>query len=269
MALSNKHSNSVTPVRDSNPDMGSKVKSSQGSPRKDASVIAGSTDTVTSGQRGRRSMPAVRLARTRYADAQRRLAAIEKTVRVAKLDLAIAISRKDAVVARARIKAAMPSLKQAKQTLKQVSTTLRQILKVEAAKSRALAQARAVAIYKAKLQAKLDSDWNKVLGRFTAAWKNKCNKIIARKLAARLRKEAAKSRAAARKANAKARESVKRAETLAKARARKATTKARAKARKLAVQAKVKARLVVRKATRKAPLAAVPTSKVSRKKRSK
>jgi colicin import membrane protein len=220
------------------------------------------------GKRGRRSMPAVRQARRQYAKAMREVAGLEKQGRQQALELVSALDRKSAAAIRARIKVTSSLLKKAKQTQKAVTTELRRVLAVEAAKSRESVQARAVGLYKAKLEAKLKKDMEKAVNRFASIWKKKRNKIISRRLVAKVKKEAAKAAAARRKANAKARESVKRAETLAKARARKAMAKARAKAKKLAAKVKARTRRVGRKAARKARLVAVNTRRVSRKKRS-
>ncbi len=213
-------------------------------------------------------MPAVRVARSKFSRMQREVASHEKSIRTLTLELAVAATRKERALAKAGIKAATALLKKARSSLKQVAAELRRVLAVEAAKSRAMAQERALALYKLKLQSKLGKDLDKAVASFTSAWKKKPNKIVSRKLAARMKKEAAKASAASRKANAKAKESLQRAEALAKARARKAGVKAKTKARKLAVKAKAKAKLVVRKA-RKTPLAAVKTRKVLRKTRSK
>ncbi len=221
------------------PDMGSIVKRA-GRPRKEAVKDPGVSGVVTVGRRGRRSMPAVRIARKRFAQAQREVASTEKAVRLHSIELKIASSRNEAAQARSNLKAVAVVLKQARRDLKQVSAELRQILLVEAAKSRALAQARAIALYKSKLQNKLGKDLDKAIAKFTMAWRRRRNKIVARKLTARIRKETAKAKAASRKANAKARESVKRAEALAKARARKAAVKARVKAKKLATKLKTR-----------------------------
>lgn len=182
------------------------------------------------------------------------------------LELAVAATRKERALAKAGIKAATALLKTARSSLKNVAAELRRILAIEAAKSRAMAQERALAIYKLKLQSKLGKDLEKAMARFASVWKKKRNKIVSRKLSARMKKEAVKARAASRKANAKAKESLQRAEAIAKARASKAAVKAKIKARKLAVKAKAK--LVVRKA-RKTPLTAVKARKVLRKTRSK
>lgn len=233
-----------------------------------ASKSQGTQIVVPEGRRGRRSMPAVRVARSRFAKVQREVASHEKSIRILTIELAVAATRKEKVLARAGIKAAAALMKKARSSLKQVAAELRRVLAVEAAKSRAMAQERALALYKLKLESKLGKDLDKAVAKFAGVWKKKRNKIVSRKLAARMKKEAVKARAASRKANAKAKESLKRAEALAKARARKATAKAKAKARKLAVKAKAKAGLVVRKA-RKTPLAAVKTRKVLGKNRSK
>lgn len=224
-------------------------------------------------------MPAVRTARRRFTQAQRNVATHEKAARLHNIELNVASSRDEAATARGRLKAVTAMLKQARRNLKDVSADLRRILLVEAAKSRALAQARALALYKAKLQTRLGNDLDKAVAKFTQAWKKKRNKIVSRKLAAKVRKEAAKAKAASRKANTKAKESVKRAESLAKAKARKATVKAKAKAKKLAAKVKKKSGpavqgrngvgQVVRKTAGKAGLGAVGTRKVARKKRSK
>jgi histone H1/5 len=139
-----------------------------------------------------------------------------------------------------------------------------------------------MAMYKAKLQARSGADLDRAVVRFAAGWKRRRNKTIARKLVARLRKEAAKSRIAIKRANAKARESVRRAELLAKTRARKAAVKARAKLRKLMAKARSRARMAGKRAvkgkvvqgkavgrkTSKACLAAVSAKKVARHNRS-
>ncbi len=221
---------------------------------------------VQEGRRGRRSMPAVRVARSKFAKMQREVASHEKSIRSLMLELAVAATRKERALAKAGIKAAAALLKTARSSLKNVAAELRRILAIEAAKSRAMAQERSLAIYKLKLQSKLGKDLEKAMARFASVWKKKRNKIVSRKLSARMKREAVKARAASRKANAKAKESLQRAEAIAKARASKAAVKAKIKARKLAVKAKAK--LVVRKA-RKTPLTAVKARKVSRKTRSK
>lgn len=251
------------------------MKRKPGRPRKQngnstaaASKSQGTQTVVPAGRRGRRSMPAVRIARDRFARMQREVASHEKSIRTLTLELAVASTRKEKAVARAGIKSVAILVKKARSGLRQVAAELRRVLAAEAAKSRAMAQERALALYKLKLESKLGKDLEKAVAKFAGAWKKKRNKIVSRKLAARMKKEAAKARAASRKANAKAKESLKRAEALAKARARRAAAKAKVKARKLAAKAKAKAELVVRKA-RKTPLAAVKTRKVSRKNRSK
>jgi histone H1/5 len=211
-------------------------------------------------------MPAVRVARSKFAKMQREVASHEKSIRSLMLELAVAATRKERALAKAGIKAAAALLKTARSSLKNVAAELRRILAIEAAKSRAMAQERSLAIYKLKLQSKLGKDLEKAMARFASVWKKKRNKIVSRKLSARMKREAVKARAASRKANAKAKESLQRAEAIAKARASKAAVKAKIKARKLAVKAKAK--LVVRKA-RKTPLTAVKARKVSRKTRSK
>ena len=220
---------------------------------------------VPEGRRGRRSMPAVRAARSRYAKVQREVAGHEKAVRTYTLELAVAGGRGHKAKSKAAIRTAAAALRKARSNLKKIAAELRQVLADEAARSRALAQERALALYKLKLEVKLGKDLDKALARFASVWKKKRNKIVSRKLAARAKKEAEKSRAASRKANAKARESLERAEALAKARARKAEARVRAKAGKLAAMMKAKARLAVRKATRRTRLAAVGTRKVLRK----
>ncbi len=210
-------------------------------------------------------MPAVRAARSRFANAQREVAGYEKTVRMFTLELATAEGKQQRTRRKAAIRTATAALKKARNTLKQVAAELRQVLTVEAARSRALAEQRALAVYRLKLELKLGKDLDKALARFSSVWEQKRNKIVQRKLAARAKKEAEKSRAASRKANAKARESLERAESLAKARARKADARVRAKAGKLAAMTKAKAGLAVRKAARRTRLAAVDTRKVLRK----
>lgn len=226
------------------------------------------TTVVPEARRGRRSMPAVRVARGRFVRMQREVASHEKSVRNLSIEMAVAASRREKAMAKAGIKVAAGLLKKARRRLKQVAAELRQILAVEVAKSRAMAQERALALYKLKLESKLGKDLDKAVAMFVAAWKKKRNKIVSRKLAARMKREAVKARAASRKANAKAKESLKRAEALAKARASKAAVKAKTKARKLVVKAKAKAKLVVRKA-RQTRVVAVKATKVSRKNRSK
>lgn len=181
------------------------------------------------------------------------------------LELAAATGKQQKMKSKAGIRAATAGLKKSRSVLRVVTVELRRVLSEEAARSRALAQERALALYKLKLEVKLGKDLDKALARFASVWKKKRNKIVSRKLAARAKKEAAKSRAASRKANAKARESLRRAEALAKARARKAEARVKAKAGKLAAMVKAKARLAVRKATRRTGLAAVGTRKVLRK----
>lgn len=210
-------------------------------------------------------MPAVKAARGRYAEAQRVVAGIEKAVRTLTLELVTAEGKQQKAKRKAAIRNATKALKKARSTLKQVAGELRQVLAAEAARSRALAEQRALAVYKLKLELKSGKDLDKALARFASVWKQKRNKIVHRKLAARAKKEAEKSRAASRKANAKARESLERAEALAKARARKADARVKAKAGKLAAKMKAKAGLAVRKATRRTRLAAVGTRKVLRK----
>jgi histone H1/5 len=212
-------------------------------------------------------MPAVRQARRQYSKVMREVARLEKLGRQQALELVTALDRKVAAMVRGRIKETTALLRKAKQAQKAATTELRGVLAVEAAKSRELVQARAVSLYKAKLEAKLNKDLERAVNRFASVWKKKRNKIVTRRLVAKIKKEAAKAAAARRKANAKARESVKRAEALAKARARKATTKARAKAKKLVAKVKAKVRRVGRKAARKVRL--VSTRRVPSKKRSK
>jgi hypothetical protein len=228
-------------------------------------------------------MPAVRTARRLFTQAQRRVAVFQKSIRLDQLSLAMAPPRKAAMALRTRLKASTTSLKQAKGGMQQVVKDLLHVLKEEAVKSRSLAQARAMAVYKAKLQSKSGYDLDRAVVKFAAAWKKKRNKAISRKLTARLRKEAAKSRIAVKRANAKARESVRRAELLAQTRARKAAAKARAKVRRLMAKAKSKARMAgkravtgkavrgraVRSKTRRASLAALSARKVVSHKRGK
>ena len=219
-------------------------------------------------RRGRRSMPAVREARQQFTAAQRRVAMLEKQLRQGDVDIVLATSKKDSAELRRQQKAVRSLLKQAQKILKQSVQSLRSTLLEEAAKSRELAQHRALARYEARLSSKMERDLAKAVGVFTALWRKRRSKIVSRKLKARARREAQKALAARRKANAKARASVKRAEALAKARARKAASKARIKAKKLAVRVVVKARLAVRKAARKARLAEVKAGRVSRHQRS-
>jgi colicin import membrane protein len=220
------------------------------------------------GQRGRRSMPAVKVARKKFSLALRKVVNLEKAIQQHKVSLVVA-DKKAAPKIRLQMKADKAQLKQVRKDLAVLVTQLRQVLAKEAAKSRALAQARAITLYRAKLQGKFEKDLEKAVARFASAWKKKRSKVISRKLKARTKKEASKALAARRRANAKAKASVKRAEILAKARARKVAIKARAKAKKLAAKAKVQLRLAVRKAARKARPVAVKAGRVSRKKRSK
>lgn len=213
-------------------------------------------------------MPAVREARRQFTAAQRRVATLEKQLRQGDVDIVLATKKKDSAELRRQQKAVRLLLKQAQKILSQAVQSLRSTLLEEAAKSRELAQQRALALYEARLSGKMERDLAKAVGVFTTLWRKRRSKIVSRKLKARARKEAQKALAARRKANAKARASVKRAEALAKARARKAAAKARMKAKKLAVRVVVKARLAVRKAARKARLAEVKAGRVSRHQRS-
>lgn len=213
-------------------------------------------------------MPAVRQARKQFTAAQRRVAMLEKQLRQGDMNIVLAADNRDISGLRRQQRAVRILLRQAQKLLKQSVQALRSTLLEEAAKSRELAQQRALALYETRLSSKMERDLARAVGAFTALWRKRRSRIVSRKLKARAKKEAQKALAARRKANAKARASVKRAEGLAKARARKAAAKARIKAKKLAIRVVAKARLAVRKAARKARLAEVKAGRVSRHQRS-
>jgi len=194
---------------------------------------------------------------------------LEKAIGHGELAHAMAKNRKDAASVKSRIKELVIQLKLARKSVSQIAKHLRVVLKHESIKSRAIAQARAMVLYRAKLEGKQGKDLQKAVSRFTAAWQKKSSKAIKKKLTAKLKKETAKSRVAVRKANAKAKASVRSAEVLAKARASKAKAKVRAKIRKLKAGTKSKVNLVVGRAVRRAKSAAVSAGKARSKKRSK
>jgi colicin import membrane protein len=194
------------------------------------------------GKRGRRSMPAVRQARKQYTNVMREIARLEKQGRQQALELITMRDRKAAAAVKAEMKETASSLKKAKQAQKIATKKLYKVLAVEASKSGELVQARKISLYKAKLETKLSKDLEKVVSRFTSAWKKRRNRIIRRRLSAKIKKEVSKAAAARKRASMKAKESVIRAETLAKARDRKALAKTRAKAKKIAAKIKAKMR---------------------------
>ena len=79
-------------------------------------------------------MPAVRVARNKFAKMQREVASHEKSIRSLMLELAVAATRKERALAKAGIKAAAALLKTARSSLKNVAAELRRILAIEAAK---------------------------------------------------------------------------------------------------------------------------------------
>lgn len=220
------------------------MKRRPGKARQTASLKKGVTHSELGGRRGRRSMPVVRQVRKAFLQSLRHVALLEKAIGHGELAQAMARTRKEAMSVRSRIKELVPQLKSARKSVAQIASRLRDVLKNESIKSRAIAQSRALAVYRSRLEGKLDQDLQKAISRFTATWQKKRIKSIKRKLAARLKSETAKSRVAVRKANAKAKASVKTAEALAKARARKAKARVRARLRKLKAGTKTKAKLV-------------------------
>jgi colicin import membrane protein len=202
-----------------------------------ASEISQALSGELAGQRGRRSMPAVKKLRTEFRLALRKVAELHKAIAQQRVGLVLADTKALAKL-RKQIKVSKKELKQAQLEVANVAKRLRKLLVVEALKSRALVKQRMLAIYAAWLQNKAEKDSKKALARFASDWKKRRAKVISRKLKARAKQEAHKAILAKRRANAKAKSSVKLAEAIVKARAKKAAVKARAKAKKLATRAK-------------------------------